>query len=147
MANEFTDACTIYYKLTTRYKKRLAHLNALVENAPVYKLDEHNWRTNLTEIDAIMKYYYHAQAKKAELDKIEKDMQTAEKDIQYLMQFFGIPPFYGLTGQIPGELEYEVFADGDGAIFIRKTADLEPEVLPDNVILIKTSFWKDEEED
>lgn len=145
--DEFTTMCTWYYKLTTRYKKRLAHLNALVENAPVYKLDEHNWRTNLTEIDAIMKYYYHAQIKKAELDKIAEDMRAVEQDILYVMKFFGIPAFYPLTCQIPGVLEFELWADDHGAIYIRKTADLEPEVLPDNVIVIKTSFWKDEEED
>ena len=140
--DEFTSMCTWYYKLTTRFAKRKVRLDTIVENAPVYA-----GQMNLGEIDAIMKYYYDAQIKKAELDKIEEDMRLVEQDILYVMKFFGIPALYPLTGQIPGVLEFELWANHDGSIRIRKTLDLEPEVLPDNVIVIKTSFWKDEEEE
>jgi|GEM_PF-1032725 len=141
-ADAFTTMCTWYYKLTARFKKRKVRLYTMVENAPVYA-----GQMNLGEIDAIMKYYYDAQIEKAELDKIEEDMRVVEQDILYVMKFFGIPALYPLTGQIPGELEFELWATDDGCIRIRKTFDLEPEVLPDNVMVIKTSFWKDEEED
>jgi hypothetical protein len=53
-----------------------------------------------------------------------------------------------LTGQIPNELEYEIWANDQDQVFIGKIRDLPKEALNPNIIYIKC--WngdKDEEDD
>jgi hypothetical protein len=141
--DEFTDLCTYYYRLTELLAKRRERLYALIENAPLY-----NGETNLSEIDAIIVYYRKAQILKAKLDKTHADLAAIGQEIVYLFKYFGIPTDTILTGQIPFELEYEIFIDEDDTPIITKTKTLEPEVLADNIILVKFSMGdEDVEED
>lgn len=55
------------------------------------------------------------------------------------MRHFEIPPGTVLTGEIPGEMAYEVWADEQDRIQIRKTGDLVPEADNPNIIVIECS--------
>ncbi|HWZ22023.1 MAG TPA: hypothetical protein VNW06_05180 [Cytophagaceae bacterium] len=63
------------------------------------------------------------------------------------MQHFEIPPGTVLTGEIPGQLEYEVWADENDRVYINKTNDIAPEADNANVIVIKFSGADEGEED
>ena len=134
MTNEFTAYCSLYYELTMLYAAQHEQLKSLEDNAPLYQ-----GQTRSSEIDAIMSYYRGAQAEKAKMDKTFADMQKTKQTILEIMRHFEIPPRKALTGEIPGELEYEVWAYGDDKLFIEKIRDLEPEPVDPNVMVIKLS--------
>jgi len=56
-----------------------------------------------------------------------------------MLRHFEIPPGTVLTGEIPGEIAYEVWADEQDRIHIRKTDDLAAEEDNPNVMVIKFS--------
>ena len=140
MTNEFTAHCSYYYQLKMLFLKRQDRLNNLLDNAPFY-----SGQISLSEIDAIVSYYREAQAAKAKMDKTLADMKEAERDILMFMRHFDIPPGKVLYGEIPGELEYEIWANENDAVFINKIKDLQPEPLDPNIIVIK--LWRENEED
>ena len=140
--NEFTDLCTYYYRLTELLARRRERLYTLIENAPLY-----NGEINLSEIDALIVCYRKAQLLKAKLDKTHADLAAAAEEIVYLFKHFEIPTYTTLTGQIPNELEYEIFIDEDDNPIITKTKTLEPEVLAPNIIQIKFSMGDEDEEE
>ena len=51
-------------------------------------------------------------------------MKEAGRTIMAIMRHFEIPPGTVLTGEIPGEIVYEVWADEQDRVHIRKTEDL-----------------------
>jgi hypothetical protein len=134
MTNEFTAWCNYYYQLTMLLSEVREHLESLLENAPLYC-----GQTRLSEIDAIIGYYRAAQAEKAKADKLDEDVKEAGRTILAIMQHFEIPPGTVLTGEIPGEMAYEVWADEQQRIHISKTEDLAPEEDNPNIMVIELS--------
>jgi len=134
MTTEFTTWCSYYYKLTQLLALREARFNNLLNNAPVY-----SGQTRLSEIDAIISYYRNVQADKAKMDKTIKSMNEAERTILAIMRYFEIPYGTVLTGEIPGQLEYEVCAGVDDSLYISKTKDLALEADGAEIIEIRFS--------
>jgi len=63
-----------------------------------------------------------------------------------LMQHFGIPPGTVLTGEIPFELEYEVWLDDEyNEVDIVKSKDLAAETHNPNIITIIPSQLREDE--
>jgi hypothetical protein len=60
-----------------------------------------------------------------------------------MMQYFEIPPLTRLSGTIPHQLEFDIWADEQDTIHCQKTNDLDPEVENPNIITIKvcTDAW------
>jgi hypothetical protein len=141
MTSEFTSYCNLYYNLTLLLAKREERLKNLLDNAPYYY-----GQTRLSEMDAIISYYRDVQAYKAKKDKTFDNMMATERIILKIMRHFEIPPGTVLTGEIPGELEYEIWADENDAVYISKTKDLAPEADNANIIVIKFSGAKEDED-
>ncbi|MDB4905076.1 MAG: hypothetical protein JWQ63_4357 [Mucilaginibacter sp.] len=137
ITGEFTAYCNRYYELTKLLSKREEHLKNLLDNAPLYC-----GQTSLSEVDAIISYYRTVQAAKAKAEKTFYDMKETERFILMIMRYFEIPPGTVLTGVIPGELEYELWADENDALYINKTKSLQPEADNPNVIVIK--IWDED---
>lgn len=110
------------------------HFQTLLNNAPLYC-----GQTRLNEVDAIIGYYRAVQAEKAKMDQLGEDVKEAGYTILMMMRHFEIPPCTVLTGEIPGEMAYEVWADAQDRIQIRKTEDLAPVADNPNIIEIKCS--------
>ena len=138
MPGEFTAYCNRYYELTTLLAEREERLKNLLDNAPCYC-----GQTSLSEVDAIISYYRNVQAAKAKTDKTFDDIKQTERLILMIMRYFEIPPGTVLTGVIPGELEYELWADENDALHIIKTKNLQPEADNPNVIEIK--IWDEDQ--
>lgn len=138
VTGEFTAYCNYYYELTVQLAKRQERFKTLLDNAPLY-----SGETLLTDIDAIIAYYRETQAQKANVDETMEEILKTERTILMIMQHFEIPFGRILTGVIPGLVEYQVWADDTDAIHLRKTKDLEPEKVPDNVIRITFSGMED----
>jgi len=94
-------------------------------------------QTNLSDLDAIISYNRRVQAAKTKADKTFKDLTETGKTILKMMRYFEIPPRKVLRGEIPGELEYEIWANDKDALFINKIKDLPQEPVDPNIIMIK----------
>jgi hypothetical protein len=143
MTGEFTAWCNQYYHLTELFSERDERFKNLLDNAPPYTN-----QSNLSDLDAIISYNRKVQAAKAKADKTFKDLTETGHTILMIMRYFEIPPRTVLTGEIPGELEYEIWANENDDIFIGKIRDLPQEALDPNIIYIKC--WngdKGEEDD
>ena len=141
--SEFTNYCNRYYELMQVLAKQQARFKRLAENAPLY-----SGQTNLSEVDAIISYYRDVQIAKAKIEETFNHVRATERYILMIMRHFEIPPGTILTGEIPEELEYEIWADGNDTLYITKTKDLQPE--PDNPNVIWINVWnkdKGEEEE
>jgi len=134
MTNEFTAWCNYYYQLTLLLSDVEEHFQTLLNNAPLYC-----GQTRLNEVDAIIGYYRAVQAEKAKMDQLGENVKEAGYTILMMMRHFEIPPGTVLTGEIPGEMAYEVWADAQGGIQIRKTKDLVPVADNPNIIVIECS--------
>ncbi len=133
MNGEFNGICSYYYRLTKLLEQREAHFRHLLENAQPYKGE-----TKLSELDALIEYNRSVLQAKADSEKTAADMREAESIMSLvIMQYFEIPPGTKLTGEMPEELEFEIWADDNDTVYINKTKDLVP--LPDeeNIIKIK----------
>ena len=122
MNSEFTAWCNDYYKLRQQLIAEDLHYEYLLHNAPPY-----TGQSNLQQLDAILKHNREVKAANAKLDKTFKETIAAQDTVVAIMKFFEMPPNTRLTGQIPGELEYEIWADQHGALYTRKIKDLQPE--------------------
>jgi hypothetical protein len=140
MTGEFSYYCNLYYRLKIKLTKQDVYFYKLLGNALPYT----NQRC-LTELDEIIKCNRAVQAAKAKVYKTYAQLVEAGEAILKFMDYFEVPPGGVLTGEIPGELEYHIWRDEDNLIGIRKIADLTPEPLPSNFIVIKC--WREEEED
>jgi len=134
MINEFTAWCNYYYQFTMLLSEVEEHFINLLNNAPLYC-----GQTRLSEVDVIIDYQRAAQAELTRLHKMREDVKEAEIAILTIMQHFEIPPGTVLTGEIPGEMAYEVWADEQDRIHISKTEDLVAEEDDANIIVIKLS--------
>ena len=134
MTNEFTAACNYYYQLSMLFSVVEARFKSLLDNAPLYC-----GQTRLSEVDAIIDYYRTVQAEKAKMDKMAEQVKEAGRTILTIMQHFEIPPYTVLTGEVPGEMVYEVWADAQDRVHIRKTEDLAAEADNPNIMVIKFS--------
>jgi hypothetical protein len=135
---EFSIYCQRYYELTKLLAKRYERFTTLVENTP-----EYCGQTNVSAIDAIISYYRKMETAKAKWEKTTADLLAAERLILKIMQHFEIRPGTMLTGEIPGEVEYGIWANGNDEVYIIKTKNLQPEEDNPNVIVIK--FWNKDE--
>jgi len=140
MTGEFTDWCSHYYQLTTLLAVHDEHLKNLLDNAPPY-----SGQSSLSDLDAIISHNREVHAAKAKVDKTVKELIATGQTILKIMQYFEIPPRTMLTGEIPGELEYEIWANENDQVFIGKIRDLQPPVPNPNVIEIKC--WNGNERD
>lgn len=131
---EFTAYCNKYYRLTVKLAEQEESLAKMLSDAPAY-----TGQTRLIEIDAIIRYYREVQAANAEAKATAGYLADTGKTIRSIMAYFEIPPGTILTGEIPGELEYAIWAADDDNVYIRKTKQLAPLVLADNVIVIQLS--------
>jgi len=141
--SEFTTYCNRYYELMQLLAKQQQRFKRLSDNAPLY-----SGQTNLSEVDAIIGYYRDVQIAKAKIEETFNHVRATERYILMIMRHFEIPPGTILTGEIPDELEYEIWADGNDTLYITKTKDLQPE--EDNPNIIEIKIWsenKGEEED
>jgi len=134
MTNEFTAWCNYCYQLTKLLSEVEEYFQNLLDNAPPYR-----GQTRASEVDALIGYCREVQAEKAKMDKIGEEVKEAERTILAMMRHFEIPPGTMLTGEIPGEMEYAVWADEQHRIHISKTEDLEAEEDNANVMVIKFS--------
>jgi hypothetical protein len=132
MNGEFNRICSYYYRLTRLLEEREAHFNHLLENALPYK-----GQTELSELDAIIQYNREVQKARADTEKTAADIRETERIILMIMQYFEIPPFTKLKGEVSEELEFEIWADNNDALYISKTKDLAAPVDDENVIKIK----------
>jgi hypothetical protein len=144
MTTEFTTWCSQYYHLTKLFAARDERFKNLLDNAPLYT----NQR-NLSDLDAIISYNRKVQAAKAKADKTFKELTETGRTILMIMQYFEIPARTVLTGEIPGEMEYEVWANDKDQVFIGKIRDLPKEPEDPNIIRIKIANWNktDDEDD
>jgi len=142
MTTEFTTWCSHYYQLTNLVAARNERFKNLLDNAPSY-----TGQNNLSDLDAIISYNRKVQAAKAKADKTFKDLTETGRTILAIMRYFDIPPRTILTGQIPGELEYEVWANEKDQVFIGKIRDLPKEADDPNIIRIKCWNGDKDEED
>jgi len=140
--NEFTHYCSRYYKLTQLLNKRITRLADLLANVPLYRGE-----TSLTDIDAIITYYRDIEERKKKADQTATDLKTTGKIILTIMEHFEIPPYTALTGQIPDEVEYEIYADETQTLHITKTKDLAPVAENGTIMLIKPSSGDDSGEE
>jgi len=134
MTNEFTAWCNYYYQLNLLLSDVGEYFQNLLDNAPMYC-----GQTRLNEVDAIIGYYREVQAEKARMDKMAEDAKEAEQTILAIMRHFEIPPGTVLTGEIPGEMAYKVWADEQDRIHISKTGDLAAVAGNPNVMVIRLS--------
>ena len=134
MTNEFTAWCNYYYELTMLLSEVEEHFINLLNNAPLYC-----GQTRLSEVDVIIDYQLTVQAELTRLHTMREDVKEAEIAILAIMQHFEIPTGTVLTGEIPGEMAYEVWADEQERIHISKTGDLAAEEDDANVIVIELS--------
>jgi len=104
-------------------------------------------QTNLTDVDAIISYYRQAQALKAKVDKTLEDIKATERVIVTIMRHFNIPPYTVLTGQVPHEQEYEIWADKNDEVYLLKTKTLHPPTDSPNTMIIKLWNAKNDDED
>lgn len=132
MTNELTTCCTRYHRLMQLFIDNNQQFNNLLADALPY-----TGQTNLSDLDAIISYNRKVQAAKAKADKTLKDLTETGKTILKMMQYFEIPPRKVLRGEIPGELEYEIWANDKDALFINKIKDLPQEPVDPNIIKIK----------
>jgi hypothetical protein len=135
MTGEFTTHCNHYYELTKLLSRCEEHFKNLLDNAPLYC-----GQTSLSEVDAIISYYRKVQAAKAKIEKTADDIAEAARPILMIMRYFEIPPGTVLTGEIPGELKYEIWADEHDALYISKPKNLQP--APDNPNVITIKLWQ-----
>ena len=140
MTSEFTAWCSQYYHLTKLFSKHHERFKNLVDNAP-----PHTNQSNLSDLDAIISYNRTVQVAKAKADKAFKDLTETGRTILKIMQYFKIPPRAVLTGEISGELEYEIWANEKDDVFIGKIRNLPQEADDPNIIRIKC--WNGGKED
>jgi hypothetical protein len=121
MNSEFTAWCNDYYKLYEQLIAQDLHYQNLLYNPPPY-----TGQSNLHELDAILSHNHELQAAKTKLYQTFKETAAARDTVLAIMEFFEMPPNTRLTGQVPGEREYEIWADEHGALCTRKLKDLPP---------------------
>jgi hypothetical protein len=73
------------------------------------------------------------------MNQLGEDLKGAGRTILAMMRHLEIPPGTVLTGEIPGEMAYEVWANEQDRIQIRKTGDFVPEADNPNIKVIECS--------
>jgi hypothetical protein len=129
---EFSAACGNYYRLTVLLAEQELHFETLLRNALPY-----TGQTDLKELDRIIRCNRKVQAARADADKIEKDLRDVQWQILQMMRYFEITPNTRLSGEIPDEKEFEIWADEDNMIHCKKTTDITPPADNANIIEIK----------
>ncbi len=131
---EITDACNRYYKLKEQLAANEETLQDLEDNALFYF-----GQTDLSDIDAIINRQREIDAAKDEISKTITEIGKTGQTIQNFISQYGIPSGLKLTGIIPYELEYAIWADENARLYVDKTKDLNPEPDDPNTIIHKFS--------
>ena len=132
MKTEFTTACTALYRLQERFGKRDELFYNMLAKALPY-----TGQTSLAELDAIIDCTRKIQKLRAAIGETVAQLREVRDVILKIMEYFEIPPYTILTGEIPEELLFEIYADEEGNLYCYKTADLQPPVDAANIIRIK----------
>jgi len=122
MTGEFSNLCARFYRLKTQVFAQDNYLKQLLANEPPGS-NLHNTGKPDNSIGKTRKY----QAAKAKFDDIYKKYEKVADDILVIMTHFNIPRMAIITGEIPGELTYEVWANQKNEVYIVKSKDLQPE--------------------
>lgn len=122
MTGEFTAACTGYYRLEERLAAREQRFQQLLAAALPY-----TGQTLLSELDAIIACNREVQQALADVEETQAQLRETQCLILKMMRYFEIPPNTRLIGEIPGELEFELWADEQDNIHCRKTRHLQPD--------------------
>jgi hypothetical protein len=143
MTNEFTALCAQYYRLTTRFEMAYKRYKNLSDNAPLY-----SGQHSINELNDLMSYSRTLETARTKGAKIFKDLTETAQTIVAIMRSFGIPPRTVLLGEIPGEIEFELWTHETGGVVINKLRDLPKE--PENPNMIYIKCWngnKSEDDD
>jgi len=132
MYGEFTSACNRFYYQTQQLKADQEAFKNLLEDAPPYRGETH-----LNQLDTLIRIYRDVQAAKKRVDETMAAIIKTERDILLMMRHFEMAPNTILTGIIPDELHYKIWADETDRLHIIKTKHLEPEEDGPNVIRVK----------
>lgn len=129
--------CSHYYKLKIKLHKQDDRFKLLFDN--VLKFDGN---VTVTELDAILVSTGKVCAAHDKTQVTFEKVKETEQKILHLLKWLGVRPRWFLTGQIPGELEYELFYDMNDNVHVVKTRDLEPEPVNPNIISIDLGAWE-----
>jgi len=121
MNGEFNGFCSQYYNLTQLLAEQQEHFNTLLDNALPY-----TGQTNINELDAIIKCNRKIQKAKKRADDTADELRNTEHTILMVMEYFGIPPYTRLTGEVTEQLLFEIWADDSDTVHIKKIKDLVP---------------------
>jgi hypothetical protein len=131
MKEEFSAACTSYYRHTGILADRETYFQTLLNAAPAY-----TGETDLADLDQIIGYNSTVQQARADVEETQATLRELQAIILKMMEYFELPPGTRLKGAIPGELEFEIIADDQGTLYCKKTKDLKPLVEDPNFITI-----------
>lgn len=135
MNGEFTAACANYYRLNQKLseeEEEEAYFQNLLQNAI-----PHTGQTKLAELDQVIACNRKVQQTRDDVDQVQQQLREAEALIMKMMQYFEMPPNTILTGIVPGEMEFEIWADEQDTLHCHKTIDLDPPIEGPNIITIK----------
>lgn len=134
--------CAHYYKLKLKMNKQDDRFKLLFDN--MLKFDGN---VTVDELDAIWESTRQVCiASDDTMITFEKIKETEQRILQ-MLKSMGVRPRWFITGQIPGELEYELFYDMNGNVHVIKTKDLEPEPENPNIVKIDLGAWEYNHED
>jgi hypothetical protein len=147
MEGEFTNYCSSYYRLTELLDAQETRFQSLLENALPYA-----GQTHLNELDAILHCNRKIQKAFADVNDTVSTMHETERTILQIMRYFELTPNTKLTCVIPGELEFEIWADEQDVVHCLKTKQLAPLEEDPNIINIRINnsryaLTDDEDED
>jgi hypothetical protein len=134
-----TALCGHYYKLKMKLYQHDDRFKAVFDS--VLKFDSH---TRISELDTILDSCRRAVDASDKMQIAFEKVKETEHRILHLLKCLGVRPRWFMTGEIAGELEYEVWYDDKDNVYIAKVRDLEPEPPKRNVITIKMAPFLDD---
>jgi len=134
--------CAHYYKLKLKMYKQDDRFKMLFDN--MLKFDGH---VTVAELDAIWESTSNVCIASDDTMITFEKVKETEQRILKMLKSMGVRPRWFITGQIRGELEYELFYDMNDNVHVIKTKDLEPEPVNPNVITIDLGAWRYDVED
>lgn len=132
MTGEFNGYCSHYYTTTQLLEEQEERLNKLLNNAPMY-----TGQTTLNEVDTILKHYRKIELIQTKIEELTEELEKTGQTILMVMQYLDIQPHTVLTGQIPEQVEFEIWADTNDTMYTRKVRDLAPPANENNILRIK----------
>src|SRR5579872_6408466 len=113
MSGMLTALCGHYFKLKLKLYKRDDRFKELFDN--VLKFDQN---VTLSELDDILESSHKVVDAFDKTQITFEKMKDAERKILHLLKCLGVRPNWFMTGEIEGEMEYEVWYDGNDNLFV-----------------------------